>query len=114
MAPIPADPASASEDPHARSIDRLEELLTKGVADDTRAEMMFRLAGLYAELGDPAAWEKAAKLFRAMATGFPDAERAAEAWFRLAEVLRRLGRDGEADEAMNTLRTRYPGSPFAR
>jgi hypothetical protein len=117
--PAMAAPDAVAPEPRAAErreggIEALKRLLAKGVADEARGELMFRLAGLYADLPDRDGWEMAARLYRSFATEYPSAERAAEAWFLVAELLRRLGRETEAEEALATLRTRYPGSPFAQ
>lgn len=110
--PPAAEPRAAERDDDGS--DGLKRQSAKGVSDDARGERMFRLAGQYAARPDRAAWEEAARLYRAFATEYPSAERAAEGWFLLAELLRRLGRETEAEEALATLRARYPGSPYAR
>lgn len=113
--PAAVEPSVAlGDERRTEAIDALQRLLAEGVPDEARGDLMFRLAALYANLEAPEAWEKAAHLFRAVATTYPRSPHAAEAWYRLAEVLRRLGRDDDAEAALATLRSRYPGSPFAR
>lgn len=113
-APVSTDYAAAASRKRREAIASLKGVPMDRGSEERRAELMTRLADLYADegryTGDPAWLGKAVELERAVLRSYPRYARAHEVTFDLAVALALLGEHEEAARQLTTLIRTWPES----